>query len=110
MEEVKMLFSKKEESSVTTKELENLLIQNTIVVIDVREPDEYRAGHIKEAKNVPLSKLETQLKKIPKDQDIYLICQSGMRSQNAYLRLKKAGYTKIKNVCGGMLAWRGALN
>ena len=105
-----MLFRKKEKKSVTTTELENIITQNDIAVIDVREEDEFASGHIKQAKNIPLSKLAIQLAKIPKDQDVYLICQSGMRSQRAYSHLKKSGYDNVKNVRGGMMAWRGTLS
>ena len=61
--------------SVTTEELKNLLKERP-VVIDVREPYEFKARHIKGAKNIPLSTIKTYEGKGP----VYLVCQSGARS------------------------------
>ena len=67
-------------------------------------PAEFRRGHIKEAKNVPLSQIG-QFSPANKE-TIYVICHSGMRSKIAAKKLKKKGYDVI-NVRGGMSAWTG---
>jgi rhodanese-related sulfurtransferase len=74
--------------------------------LDVRTPAEFKGNHIKGFKNIPLQVLPTQLDKIPKDKEVIVICQSGMRSKQAVKQLKKAGYAQVTEVSGGMNAWR----
>ncbi|WP_390409295.1 rhodanese-like domain-containing protein [Lacticaseibacillus jixiensis] len=76
------------------------------VIIDVREPDEFAAGHIPGATNVPLSEITSRLKEIPND--AYVVCQSGARSAMATQYLASQGI-RVINVTGGMLAWPAAL-
>lgn len=95
-----MLF--KRIPTVSTKELERKLPEKP-TIIDVREPVEFRGGHIPGAKNVPLAKISTF---DPKG-NVYIICQSGMRSKRAAKQLMKKGHDVI-NVRGGMMAWAGA--
>jgi rhodanese-related sulfurtransferase len=75
------------------------------MLIDVRESHEYRAGHAPGAKHISLSVIERRLGEIPKERDIYVVCQSGMRSQQAANILASAGY-KVTNVSGGMTNWQ----
>ncbi|QKS73014.1 rhodanese-like domain-containing protein [Paenalkalicoccus suaedae] len=74
--------------------------------IDVRTPGEYRANHRKPFVNMPLSEIGKKAGTLKKDQDVVVICQSGMRSTSASKALKKQGFTRIYNVKGGMNAWR----
>lgn len=77
------------------------------LIIDVRQPDEYRTGHIVGAKLIPLNKLSSHVKDLPKEREIICICASGNRSGSATRMLVKAGLNAI-NMKGGMLAWRRA--
>lgn len=79
------------------------LVENGDVIIDVREPHEYEKGHIKGAKNVPLSELRERMNEIPKDKPVYLHCRSGQRSYNAVLALQNAGYKNVYNITGSFL-------
>ena len=79
------------------------------VLIDVREPDEYAAGHVPGAINLPLGSLPAAARDIAPDTDVVTICQSGHRSVTAGKRLLKAGYSKVRSVKGGTDAWRGPL-
>ena len=97
------LFTKVD--SISTNELEQKLKEN-IQLIDVRTPGEFRRGHIKNAKNVPLNKI-SQFTPIT-DKKVYIICHSGARSMLAAKKLKKKGYDVV-NVRGGMHAWRGKI-
>lgn len=78
-------------------------------LIDVRTPDEWKEGHIAQAKLMPLQNLENEIKGVKKDQEIVIICRSGNRSMQAVEILGKMGYTNLVNVQGGMLAWKGAV-
>ena len=95
------LFTKVD--SISSNEIEQKLKEN-IQLIDVRTPGEFRRGHIKNTKNVPLNEIG-QFTPIT-DETVYVICHSGARSKLAAKKLKKKGYDVI-NIQGGMHAWRG---
>jgi rhodanese-related sulfurtransferase len=77
------------------------------LVIDVRQPDEFRQGHIASAKLIPLNELHKRLDEIPKGREIVCVCASGSRSASAAKTLLKAGYT-VFDMQGGMSAWKHA--
>lgn len=79
------------------------------LLIDVREPAEFRGGHLPGARNIPLSQLSRRLEEIPRDRNLLLYCRSGMRSKNAARLLGKNGYRRIAHLRGGIGAWRGAV-
>lgn len=93
--------------TISTTQLENLLKNKKGIILDVREAHEYASCHIPGAKNVPLSNISNGINTIKKDQELYVICQSGMRSSRASKILKKMGYSDVTNVRGGMSMWRG---
>jgi rhodanese-related sulfurtransferase len=78
------------------------------VVIDVCEPNEYAAGHIKNAKNLPVSRLEAELTQTVKNKGLplVLVCATGVRSNRAVAIAQKLGYEKAQSLSGGMGAWR----
>ena len=78
------------------------------VLVDVREPDEWQAGHVAGARHIPMGELPSQLSSLQRDAPIYLICRSGTRSHKAATFLARAGFTRPTNVKGGMLAWEEA--
>ncbi len=77
------------------------------LLVDVREPDEYRAGHVKASRNIPLGSLAQRIGELPTDAPVHVICRSGNRSAQAVRALNKAGLQTV-NVKGGMLAWQRA--
>ncbi|MGX9134246.1 rhodanese-like domain-containing protein [Rummeliibacillus sp. JY-2-4R] len=90
--------------SISTAQLKDILNEQDKMFIDVRTPGEYKGRHIQQFKNMPLG---SDFSKLPKDKEIVVICQSGMRSNQACKQLKKLGYEKVTNVRGGMSNWRG---
>ena len=76
------------------------------VLLDVREADEFRAGHIPGAVNVPLSLISSI--DIPKDRPLYVYCLRGSRSKSAVGALRQMGYADAKSI-GGILAYKGPL-
>ena len=78
-------------------------------LIDVREPNEYEAGHILGARNIPVSQLKTRLKEIRPDKPVYLYCQSGLRSGRAAQILYKKGYRQLKKKKKGFKYWTGKI-
>lgn len=89
-------------NSISTAQLKTIINDNDKVFVDVRTPGEYKARNIRQFKNIPLG---SDFSKLPKDKEIIVICQSGMRSGQACKQLKKLGYTKVTNIRGGMSAY-----
>ncbi len=79
------------------------LVESNAYIVDVREVREFENGHIKGAKNIPLSELRERVNEIPKDIPVYLHCRTGQRSYNATLALKNLGYKNIYNITGSFL-------
>lgn len=75
-----------------------------IFLLDVREDDEWAAGHAPEAVHVRLSELPARSEEIPRDREVYVICRSGMRSAHATQALADAGWRAV-NVSDGMTGW-----
>ena len=78
-------------------------------VLDVRQPDEYEAGHVPGAHHIPLGELTTRHTEIPTDQEVYVVCGWGGRSAAATEALNGAGYRAV-NVAGGTQGWIEAGN
>ncbi|MET3517574.1 rhodanese-related sulfurtransferase [Pseudacidovorax sp. 1753] len=80
------------------------------VLIDVREPEEFAAGHAVGARNVPLAELEQKLPGVVKNKalPVLLMCATGARAQRAVAAAKKLGYEQAQAVGGGMKSWNEA--
>jgi rhodanese-related sulfurtransferase len=92
--------------NINTTELKAELKNKDKQFIDVRTPNEFKGNHIKEFKNIPLYDLQKKASELSKDKEVFVICQSGMRSSKASKVMKKMGFKNITNVKGGMRAWR----
>ena len=93
---------------ITVAEAKQAVDAKDVQFIDVRTSDEYASGHAVKAAHFPLDALETDLAKLDKDKPVYLICQTGKRSQKGSEILQKAGFKSIHNVNGGTSAWESA--
>jgi phage shock protein E len=76
-----------------------------LFVLDVRTPQEYAAGHVPGAVNVPHDQLTSRLAEVPKDKDVVLYCKSGRRAGSAADILAANGYTRLSHLEGDMSAW-----
>lgn len=76
-------------------------------LIDVREPEEFKKGHILGARNIPLSQMKQRKMEIRQDKPVYLYCESGMRSARAAQFLRKNKYTDLSHLQGGFKKWTG---
>lgn len=87
-----------------------LINRENAVVLDVRSATEFAGGHVTASINVPLDALESRLGELAKykEKPLLVNCQSGMRSTSACSVLKKAGFTRIYYLDGGMNAWAQA--
>ena len=76
-------------------------------LLDVREDDEWQAGHIAGSQHIPLGELRARLTEVPKDRTVLTVCRSGSRSDAAARGLRTLGYT-VENLEGGVTAWKRA--
>lgn len=79
------------------------LVEEKAFIVDVREENEYAAGHLVNAVNIPLSQLRQRAGEIPKDRPVYLHCRSSQRSYNAIMALQGMGYDNLWNISGSFL-------
>lgn len=77
------------------------------LVIDVRQPEEYRQGHIAGSRLIPLGELGKRIDELPKEREIVCVCASGSRSRSATRLLVRAGYNAF-DMRGGMFVWQGS--
>ena len=95
---------------VSAAQATHLINREDAIMVDVREPGEYGAGHALGAKNLPLARIQSGAGDVAKKKDATLIlyCDSGDRSGKAAAALRKQGYTKVLNLSGGFGAWKQA--
>lgn len=87
-----------------------LMNNDDAVVVDVRESTDFKKGHIKNAKNIPMSALKQELDSVAavKDTPVLMYCRSGNVSGKACRLLKRSGFTNVHNLAGGILGWQDA--
>ncbi len=91
---------------LTAKELHHKLkSKDNLMLIDVRRPEEYEEYSIPDAINIPLGAIRAHAFSLPRDKDIVLICDTGLRSYNAYIILKRYGFENIYILDGGLTCW-----
>ena len=80
------------------------------IVVDVREPHEYAAGHVPNARHIPMGQVDKRLGELDrfKDKPVIVVCQSGNRSSSTCNALTKRGFEKVYNLSGGISAWEQA--
>jgi len=93
---------------VSNEQLQAILEENReVLVLDVRESAEYAFNHIPGAKSLPLGDIESDLEKLDKEAEIYVVCRTGSRSDVASRKLAEADFSRVNNVVPGMSEWNG---
>ncbi|WP_292937293.1 rhodanese-like domain-containing protein [Noviherbaspirillum sp.] len=95
-------------SRVSLLQATQLINQGKAVIVDVREPAEFGAGHLRDAKNIPLKELSNRIGELDKfkSKSVIVVCQSGTRSAKAVAELKKAGFAEAFSLDGGVAGWQ----
>ncbi|MEH7505218.1 sulfurtransferase TusA family protein [Neobacillus drentensis] len=102
---------RKHPNIISNAELEKKLkLNENIVVLDVREAAEYVFNHIPNAISIPLGELEDRLNELKKEEQIYVVCRKGNRSDFAAQKLTEKGFNNVTNVVPGMSGWTGKTN
>jgi rhodanese-related sulfurtransferase len=94
---------------VTLLQATQMINQGKTVVLDVRSGEDFAAGHIRGAVNIPLADLPQRLGELEKSRSktIIVVCQSGVTSAKASAQLDKAGFKEVYSLTGGLAAWQG---
>lgn len=85
---------------------ERLKDSKVIDLIDVREPSEWKMGHIAGARLIPLGRIKDEIPRLDSQKEIIVYCRSGARSRQAAKQIVAAGARKVSNLSGGIIAWR----
>jgi len=93
-------------SEISASELKARLARgDRFILLDVREPDEFERCHIPGARLLPLSELPSRISELNRTDEIILQCRSGKRSAEALGLLQQAGFARLWNLKGGIIAW-----
>lgn len=97
-------------ANVSVVRATQLINQSGALVLDVREPAAYAAGHLRDAKNIPLKEVSNRVGDLSKykGKPVIAVCQSGSQSARAAALLRKAGFEQAYSLEGGLNGWVGA--
>ncbi len=94
---------------ISQEEGKRMLAEGKVVLVDVRTPEEFKAGHIPGAINIRNESIKGEPEELPdKNARILLYCRSGLRAEDAMIKLDELGYTNLFNM-GGILDWKGPI-
>lgn len=87
-----------------------LINHKEAAVLDVREAEEFKGGHLLNAKHIPLGKLRERIGELERyrDKPLVVVCRSGQRSATACALLGREGFAQVYNLAGGVMAWQKA--
>lgn len=93
---------------LTILQATQLVNQNKGVFVDVRPAQDYAAGHIRDARNIPLPELKARSSELDKfkSKTVIVVCSSGSQSARAVSQLKSAGFGEVYSLDGGLAAWQ----
>lgn len=95
-------------AKVTALQATQIINQGKTLILDVRPATDFAAGHIRDAKNIPLKELKGRVAELEKfkDRPVIVVCNKGLQSNKATAILKKEGYTEAVSLLGGQDAWQ----
>lgn len=103
-----MIMKRTAGASLDTLGATRMINDTQAVLLDVRASGEYDAGHLPNARNIPLAELDKRTGELPAGRPVIVCCNSGMTSAKAAAALRKAGRQDVFNLDGGLNAWRQA--
>jgi len=98
----------KTDACILPRELAAALEADGCQLIDVREPVEHAESHVSGAKLIPLGQIETRCGELDKSKPVMVMCQAGKRGAAAADKLRALGFSDVRNLEGGILAWKSA--
>lgn len=102
------LPSKIRNQTITASQVAKIVSNESALLLDIREKNEFVQGHIPGSKNAPLAQLKSYCdsNKITKEQALILICETGARTNNAFTQLTKDGFQKVYVLKTGLMGWK----
>ncbi|CAM4322238.1 rhodanese-like domain-containing protein [Bordetella muralis] len=95
-------------NGLSTAEAIQLINQRQGVWVDVRPTEQFRAGHIAQARSLPAAEVEQKASALPKNKPLLLVCETGRDSNRIAARLRTQGFAEVSVLEGGMRAWSSA--
>lgn len=97
-------------NNISSEEAQKIIQSGETTVIDVRTPSEFEEGHIFGAKNIDIkdASFEEKIKKLDYNESYIVNCQMGGRSARATAKMQELGFKNVKNLLGGITAWRAS--
>lgn len=95
-------------NAISPKDINSLIsAKEKIQLVDVRTPEEYNEGHLKNSENICITTedFEANINSLDRNKAVYVYCRSGIRSTKAALKMKEFGFKEIYNMEGGILLW-----
>jgi len=94
----------------STLEVTQMMNRGKTVVVDVRTPEEFAKGHLRDAKNIPLADLSSRIGELDKSKgkSVVIVCQTGARADKAAKLIRGAGFDDVVSLDGGLVAWQAA--
>ncbi len=94
----------------TPLQVTQMINRGKTTIVDVRSADEFAAGHLRDAKHIPLADLTARIAELDKSKSrtVVVVCQTGARSDKAARQLKAAGFDDVHSLEGGLAAWTAA--
>lgn len=95
-------------AGISTSEAIQMINQRQAVWVDVRPPEQFQAGHIAQARNVPATDIEQKAGSLPKNKPLVVVCENGRIAVRVAGRLRSQGFADVTVMEGGMRAWSAA--
>lgn len=95
-------------SGVTTAQAITMANQQQAVWVDIRPAEQFKNGHIAQARNVPTAELEAKASSLPKNKPLIVVCATGRDAKRAVSTLRAQGFSDVVPMVGGMRAWADA--
>lgn len=94
----------------STLQVTQMMNRAKTIVVDVRTPEEFATGHLRDAKNIPLADFPARIGELDKSKakSVVVVCQSGPRADKAVKLLQNAGFDDVVSLDGGLVAWKAA--
>ncbi len=92
--------------TLSTLQATQLLNQGKVTIVDVRTPEEFSGGHLRQSKNVPLAQLGERIGELDKAQPVLVVCASGPRATRAAAQFRRAGFGQVFVLGGGFGEWQ----
>jgi rhodanese-related sulfurtransferase len=93
-------------NTLSTLQATQLLNQDKVTILDVRTSDEFKGGHLKDSKHIPLDQLSARCSELNKSHPVLVVCAVGGRAARGASLLKSAGFDKVYVLGGGFNEWR----